>query len=115
MAKARKAEVRNMAAQKVAALREDVRLPDDWRTVFLNAVLEGNNITCAARMAGVTRSRVYVERWDPAFDKAWEQARAYGRARVKYVSRPIWPPRAVTLASPPPSGDLWTRVVAPRA
>lgn len=115
MTKARKAEVRKMAAQKVTALRDDTSQLDDWRTVFLNAILDGNNITQAARIAGVTRSRVYVERWNPSFDKAWDQARAHAHARVKYVSRPIWPPREVTLAPPPRSGDLWTRLVSDRA
>ncbi len=114
MAKARKADIRQMAMRKVAALQGDDAAAKDWRTVFLNALIDGHSITAAARLAGVSRSVVYAERFNQSFDTAWIVARNHGRARVRYVSRPIWPPQTVTRAPPPPSGDFWARLVASR-
>ena len=94
----RKSEIRVMASQEIAMLkssRDDAN--PDWRLTFLNALIDGMSVTNAAMAAGVKRSRVYAAQRSPAFDRAMRIARYYGDHRIKWISRPIWPPSPETV------------------
>lgn len=46
-----------------------------WRSAFLAALAEGENVTLAAKAAGIDRGTAYERRGaDPAFAKAWDSA-----------------------------------------
>jgi hypothetical protein len=48
--------------------------PPDWRTVFFEALGSGHSITASARMAGVSRDKVYAHKRQKPFRDAWDQA-----------------------------------------
>lgn len=93
MAKARrKAEIRERVAAQLVQLKQGRMAARDWRSIFLNALLEGATAGQAARMAGVSRSRAYDERANEAFDDAWYRVQCMRRSRICDVSVALWPP-----------------------
>lgn len=101
MTKPRKKDhIRQLVQQQVKTLKQQRgdALCDDWRAKVLDAILHGNSITVAARMADVKRTRIYSECYsNPAFNCAFDLAKHYRRNKIQYVSRPIWPPSPETL------------------
>jgi hypothetical protein len=96
----RKDEIRCAARQQVAALQaQGQAAPEqDWRAIALDAILHGSSVSAAAKLAGVKRDRIYAETVRcPQFDRAFNLARYYGRHRIIWISRPIWPPSAETV------------------
>ena len=54
---------------------EDGRVPNNWRTYFLQALAETSNITLSAKRAGIAPSRAYkARREDPDFANRWRAA-----------------------------------------
>ena len=95
-----KNEIRQTSQREVEAskLQRGCILSNDWRGKVLEAVLNGESSTTAAKMAGVKRARIYTECYtNPAFNCAFDLAKHYRRNRIQYVSRPIWPPSPETL------------------
>ncbi len=71
-----KSDIRNAAAQSVAALRRDsaVPLPRSWQYEFLEARSRGISVTAAARAVGVARHHIYYASWiDPLFAEQRQQ------------------------------------------
>ncbi len=74
-------------APKIAALEpapRKVRAPDGiWKPAFLEALARSGKVTASARSAGVDASTVYeARRHDPAFEAAFEEARAVAGFRL---------------------------------
>ena len=96
----RKDQIRQLAQQHVEALkqRKGKTHSNDWRGKVLDALLHGNSLTSAAKLAGVKRARVYTECYsNPSFQRAFDLARYYQRNKFQFVSRPIWPPSPDTV------------------
>ena len=97
MAKSRrKADIRARAETQIAALSRPSR-PSDWRLLFLEGIVDGASVTDAARIAGVSRARVYVERGEEEFDQAWARAESWRDMGFRNLARPIWPPHGTAI------------------
>lgn len=88
----RKAAIRERVAAQLSLVKQAPKAARDWRAVFLHALRDGASAKQAARMAGVSRSCVYNERCNRAFDDAWYRVQRMRRLRIYDVSVPIWPP-----------------------
>ncbi|MGL5836890.1 MAG: hypothetical protein ACRCY3_00130 [Sphingorhabdus sp.] len=96
----RKQEIRQSIQHEIETLKQKrgESRRTDWRGIALDALLNGHSITAAARLAGVKRTRIYVECNRCAqFDRAFQLARHYARIKFQWVSRPIWPPSTETI------------------
>lgn len=88
----RKSDIRQAAKSQIAHLQSARRRHKDWRETFLTALMEGATATKAARLAGVSRSRIYEERVDERFDDAWYRVQDMRRSGIYDVSITRWPP-----------------------
>ncbi len=96
----RKHEIRKASQREVDALKLQrcQACVDDWRAIALDALLRGSTVTAAARMAGISRARIYAECMRcQQFDRAFQLARHYASMKFQWVSRPIWPPSPETI------------------
>jgi hypothetical protein len=71
---AKKKQISITPSQRAEA-GEEGRVPNNWRTYFLQALAETSNIALSAQRAGIAPSRAYkARREDPEFAGKWREA-----------------------------------------